>query len=129
MSLQVKMKIFNAVVLPVLMYEATACALTRTEEMRLGLFEMRMLRSIIGVRSDNYARNDDIRERLCQTPVFMKLRKARLNWFGHVERMGGERQVKKVLNAEMGGRRQAGRLRTREQDGTTYCEETWQAAD
>ena len=49
-SLEVKMKIFNAVVLPVLLYGATAWALTQTEERRLDAFEMRMLRNIIRVR-------------------------------------------------------------------------------
>ena len=63
-SLKVKMKIFNAVVLPVLLYGATAWALTRTEERRLDAFEMRMLRSIMGVRWDDFIRNEDIREKL-----------------------------------------------------------------
>ena len=63
-SLKVKMKIFNVVVLPVLLYGATAWALTRTEERRLDAFEMRMLRSIMGVRWDDFIRNEDIREKL-----------------------------------------------------------------
>ena len=43
------------------------------------------------MRWDDYVRNDDIGEGLCQPSVSMKLRKARLKWFGHVERMGEER--------------------------------------
>ena len=39
-SLRVKMKIFNAIILPVLLYGATAWALTRTEENRLDALEM-----------------------------------------------------------------------------------------
>lgn len=112
-SLKVKMKIFNAVVLPVLLYGATAWALTQTEEKKLDAFEMRMLRSILGVRWDDFERNVDIRERLCQPPVAIKLRKARLQWFGHVERMGEDRQVKRIMEAEMVGRRPVGRPRTR----------------
>ena len=115
-SLKVKMKIFNAVVLPVLLYGASTWALTRTEELRLDAFEMRMLRNIIGVRWDHFVRNEDIRERLCQPPVSIKLRRARMKWFGHVERMGGERQVKRIMNAEMEGRRPVGRPRTRWKD-------------
>ena len=115
-SLKVKMKVFNAVVLPVLLYGATAWALTRTEEKRLDAFEMGMLRSITGVRWDDYVRNADIRARLGQPPVSMKLRKARLKWFGHVERMGEERQVKRIFEAEMQGRRPVGRPRTRWKD-------------
>ena len=73
---------------PVLLYGATTWALTKTEERRLDAFEMGMLRSILGVRWDDFIRNDDIRGRLCQPPVSLKLRKARLKWFGHMERMG-----------------------------------------
>ena len=101
---------------PVLLYGATAWALTKTEERRLDAFEMGMLRSILGVRWDDFMRNDDIRERLCQTPVSLKLRKARLKWFGHMERMGEERQVKRIMQAEMQGRRPRGRPRTRWKD-------------
>ena len=64
MSVTVKMKIFNAFVLPVLLYGATALALTRTEERRLDSFKMGMLRSIAGVRWYYFVRNKEIRERL-----------------------------------------------------------------
>ena len=115
-SLKVKMKVFNALVIPVLLYGATAWALTKTEERRLDAFEMGMLRSILGIRWDDFIRNDDIRGRLCQTPVSLKLRKARLKWFGHMERMGEERQVKRIMRARMQGRRPRGRPRTRWND-------------
>ena len=99
-----------------LLYGATVWALTRTEERRLDSFEIGMLRSITGVRWDDFVRNEDIRERLCQPPVSLKLRSARMKWFRHVERMTDERQVKRIMNAEMQGRRQVGRLGTRWKD-------------
>ena len=115
-SLTVKMKVFNAIVLPVLLYGATAWALTQTEQNRLDALEMGMLRTIAGVRWDDFIRNVDIRERLRQPPVSVKLRKARLKWFGHVERMGDGRQVNRIMNATMEGRRPVGRPRTRWRD-------------
>ena len=115
-SLKVKMKVFNAIVLPVLMYGATAWALTRTEEIRLDAFEMGMLRSIVGVRWDDFVRNVEIREMLSQPPVSLKLRRARMKWFGHLERMSDDRQVKRITQAEMQGRRPVGRPRTRWKD-------------
>ena len=39
-----------------------------------------------------------------------------MKWFGHVERMGDERQVKRIMKAEMQGRRPVGRPRTRWKD-------------
>ena len=50
--------------------------------------------------------------RLEQAPVSLKLRSARMNWLGHVERMGEERQVKGIFKAVQ-GRRPVGRRRTR----------------
>ena len=53
-SLKVKMNVFNVIVLRVLMYGATAWALTRREEIRLDAIEIGMLRSIVGVRWDDF---------------------------------------------------------------------------
>ena len=63
-SLKIQMKIFNAIVIPVLLYGAIVRALTRTEERRLNAFEMSMLRSILGVRWDDFVRNAVIRDML-----------------------------------------------------------------
>ena len=73
-----------------------------------------MLRSTAGVRWVDFLMNIVIR--LCQSPVFLKLRRARLKWFAHVERMGDERQVRRVMNAEMKGRRPVGKPQTRWKD-------------
>ena len=54
---KVKMKISNTIVLQVLLYCAKAWALTLKEERRLNAFEMRMLRSIVGIRWDVVVRN------------------------------------------------------------------------
>ena len=75
-----------------------------------------MLRSILGVRWDDFVRNIDLRKRLCQSPVSLELRCARLKWFGHVERIGDERQVRRIMKAEIEGRRPVGRHRTRWKD-------------
>ena len=40
-----------------------------------------------------------------------------LKWFGHVERMGDDRQTKKVYKSEVGGERGVGRPRFRWIDG------------
>ena len=71
--------------------------MTRTEERRLDAFQVGMPRSIAHVRLDDFIRNEGIRERLCQMPVSLKLRRASLKWFGRVERMGKEIQVKIII--------------------------------
>ena len=57
--------------------------------------------------------NIDKTEGLCRSPVFLKLRRVRLKWFGHVERMNEERQVKRMIDAEIEGRKPVGRPGTR----------------
>ena len=37
--------------------------------------------------------------RLCQPPVSTKLRIARMEGLGHIDKMGEERQVKRIMNA------------------------------
>ena len=44
-----------------------------------------------------------------------------LRWFGHVERMEGERLVKKIYRAEAEGNRRRGRPRRRWMDGVKGC--------
>ena len=53
-SLKVKLKIFNAIVLLILLYGATAWALTKTEEIGLDAVGMGMLWSIVGVRPSEH---------------------------------------------------------------------------
>jgi hypothetical protein len=74
---------------------------------------MGMLRSLVGARWDEFVRNVDIRERLRQPPVSLKLRKARLKWFGHAQRMMEDRPPKRLANVQMKGGRPIGRPRTR----------------
>ena len=71
--------------------------MTRTKVGRLDVFEMGMLRSIVGVRWDNFERNVDIGYRLYPSHVSLKLKHARLKWCGHIERMGDERQMRWVM--------------------------------
>ena len=48
--------------------------------------EMRMLRRIVGVTLMNKERNEKIRKEYGVADIKLKMREARLRWFGHVER-------------------------------------------
>ena len=75
-----------------------------------------MLRSFADVRWDDLIRNDDIRAKLEQPPVSLKLKSARMKWLGHIKRMGEQMQVKKFFKADMQGTRPVGSPRTRWKD-------------
>ena len=107
------MKVFNALVIPMLSYAASTWAMTRTEEKKLDAMEMKMLRTILNIRWSDRVRNEDIRRRTQQVPVSLKIKRARLKWLGHMERMQVNRIPRKVSKARMIGRRPRGRPRTR----------------
>ena len=86
------------------------------EKRILDSFEMNLLRRLDGVRWDEFIRNDEIRDRLKQIPVSLRLRSRRLAAFGHLVRMDNTRIPAKVWRAQMAERRPVGRPRTRWKD-------------
>merc|ERR1711905_52257 len=76
------------------------------------------LRSMCGVTMWDRLRNEEVRERV-GVPEKMSNRVDRkvLKWFGHVERMGGERLTKRVYMSEVEGVRGRGRPYFRFIDG------------
>jgi len=68
-------------------------------------------------------RNDDIRRILgvaCITDKADKVREARLRWFGHVQRREEEDCVRRILEADVHGKRSRGRQRKRWIDVVKY---------
>ena len=70
------MKVFNALVIPVLSYAASTWVMTRTEERKVDALEIKMIRTIMGIRWSDTVRNEDIRRILRQVPVSLKIRRA-----------------------------------------------------
>jgi hypothetical protein len=52
LSKNVKIKIYKAIILPVILYGPETWSLTLREENRLGAFENRVLRNIFGPKTD-----------------------------------------------------------------------------
>jgi len=94
---------------PAMMYGGEAWTLTRKEEELLERAEMRMLRWILGVSLRDRRRNEDIREVLGVACITDKVREARMRWYGHVMRMEDSCCIKRIMNAEVYGRRSRGR--------------------
>ena len=100
-SLKTKMRVFNASVLPILLYAAETWTLLAGDLRKLEAFQMRCLRAILGISLRDRWRNDDIRRVCCQQPsVEQKVRQARLRWFGHVHRMETGRLPKRLLERQ-----------------------------
>jgi hypothetical protein len=102
-SIQAKIRIFRASVVPVLLYGSELWTLTVAEEQRLKAFYMKCLRTIIGVSIVDRMKNDLVLQLTGQLPLENILRRNRLRWFGHVNRMhndqGSPMSTKKTLFA------------------------------
>ncbi|CAF2052948.1 unnamed protein product [Rotaria magnacalcarata] len=89
-SIQAKVRVFKACILPVLVYGSEIWCLKAAEEQRLNTFYMKCLRTLLGVDRGDRMRNDLILALTGQSSLEKILRRNRLRWFGHVNRMNNE---------------------------------------
>ncbi|CAM4846245.1 unnamed protein product [Rotaria magnacalcarata] len=86
-SITSRLRIYRACVPPVLLYGSKTWSITKTHEQRISTFYMKCLRIIIGANLDDRMSNDKILEITGQPPIETILRRNRLRWFGHANRM------------------------------------------
>jgi hypothetical protein len=86
MPLKLKGKIYKTIIRPVVLYGSECWATKVSDERRLHVMEMRMMRWMCGVTRMDRMRNEYIRESLKVAPVTEKMRSNRLAWYGHVMR-------------------------------------------
>ncbi|CAF2121924.1 unnamed protein product [Rotaria magnacalcarata] len=101
-SIEAKLRIFRACVIPVLLYGSEVWSLTVVQERRLNTFYMTCLRTIIGVNLGDKMANETILDLTGQPCLENIMRRNRLRWFGHVNRMENSddaepRSVKKTM--------------------------------
>ena len=113
-SLNTKMKFYNAGVLSTLLYAAECWTLTERDEARLDAFDMRCQRKSWRLSAwFQHISNDNIRSRTNQPQLTSVIRKRRLKWFGHVQRMDASRIPRRLYSWNpTHGRRRRGRPRT-----------------
>ena len=80
---------------------------------KLDVTEMDMCRCACGRTLRDHVINEDIRERLKVENITERCRKARLMWFGHMNRRDQEYVGRKTLEMVPPGRRRRGRPKTR----------------
>ena len=112
-SLDTKMKFYNACVLSTLLYAAECWTLTERDEARLDAFDMRCQRKILRVVWSQHISNNTIRDRTKQPQLTAIIRKRRPKWFCHLQRMDMNRIPKQLYFWKpTHGRRKPGRPRT-----------------
>jgi len=105
-----KVRLYNALVLSVLLYNAETWTMKEDLNQKLLVFEMSVLRCIAGVTRKHRRRNEDIRRELGITrDVVNHVRARRLTYFGHVVRMQPTRIPNVMLYGRVQGKRPMGR--------------------
>ena len=90
------------------------------QEKQIEVTKMRMLRWMC----KDKIRNEHIRGTTRVAQASKKVTERRLNWYGHVMRRDGEHILRKVLRADIPGKRKRGRPKTRWKDA---CQRDWQS--
>ena len=116
MPRKLKVKLYKAVIRPVLTYGAEMWTLRTKEENALEATEMRLLRRLKGVTLLDLIRCEDITKEMDVDPIIEKIRAARLRWFGHTVRMSKNNLVKLAWKMEVDERRLTRRPRKRWSD-------------
>jgi hypothetical protein len=92
------------------------------EELRLRVFENRMLRRIFGSKRDEVTgewrklRNEELNNLYCSPNIVRVIKWRIITWFGHVVRMVEGKGVYRVLVGKPEGKRPLGRPRHRWED-------------
>ena len=115
--LSTKLRIYNAVALPSLLYGCESWTLYRRHMKKLENFHMRALPSILGIRLQDDVTNLEVLDRAHSTSVESMLLKAQLRWVGHGIRMEEHRMPRRLLYRELlQGKRHQGRPKKRYKD-------------
>jgi hypothetical protein len=108
-SLKVKGRIYASYVRSVLIYGSETWPVKVEDVRRLERTERAMLRRMCGVKLAQRINSEVLYERLGVEKVKKVVRKGRLRWFGHLERMNGNNWVSRCRKLEVVGQRSRGR--------------------
>ena len=105
---KVKGRMFKTMVRPAMLYGMEAVAVTKAQEKKMEVAEMRMLRFSVGKTRMDRVRNEVIRTTLKVGELSGKLRETRLRWYGYVlrrdEEYVGQRTKRMVAGTRGRGR-------------------------
>ena len=107
-SLKQKGRLYATCVRSVMLYGSETWAVKVDDTRRLERTEMRMVRWMCGAslnpqREGNRIPSEELRRRLGIECISDVMRRGRLSWFGHLERMNENSQVEKVRNMVVDG--------------------------
>jgi hypothetical protein len=93
------MRLYNIIILPVILYGCETWTLTLREKHRLRVFENKVLRRIFGPKRDEVTggwrklHNEELRDLYSSPSIIGIIKSRRMRWAGHVVRMGKNRNA------------------------------------
>jgi len=121
LSIKNKIKLYKALIRPVLAYGSETWVLSKCDEAVLGVFERKILRAIFGPTNDNgdwrVKYNNELYTLYRESDIVTYIKINQLKWAGHVIRMEEQSATRRVLVAVVEGRRQRNRPKLRWEDG------------
>lgn len=116
-SKRTKKAIYKTTIRPVVMYSSETWTTTKSIENMLNTWERKVLRKIYGAVQDKDGwrtrTNEEIYALYEDPTIVAEIKKGRLRWAGHVERMAKDRATRIVYHQRPRGKRLRGRPRQR----------------
>ena len=129
MNVEIKGKVYMAVVRPALMCGAEIWALKKAHEKKLEVAEMRILRWMCRVTRLGKIRNERIRRTTKVGEITKKVQERRLKWYGLVMRREEHYVGRRAMEMKVQGRRKRGRPKRRWLDAVNDIKEKGLSAD
>nr|VZI24201.1 unnamed protein product [Spirometra erinaceieuropaei] len=113
LQLSTKLKMYKAVILPMLLYGAETWTVYTRQARRLNHFHLSCLRRILRLNWQDRIPDTEVLERTGILSIYSMLRQMQLRWSGHLVRMDDERLPKRLFYGDVatGSRRQGGQIR------------------
>ena len=109
MPRKLKIKLYMTVIRPVFLYGAECWTVRKKEKQILEKTERKMLRRIKAVTLRDKVKSVDIRKQLGVNSIQEKVREMRLRWYGHMQRMEENNEVRAIVDMIVPGKRPRGR--------------------
>ena len=113
LSIDTKLKVYQAVVLPSLLYASETWTTYSQHMKKLNCFHLRCLRNIMGIRWQDRVTNVDVLQRAKMPSVQTMIQTNQLRWSGHLVRMSDNRLPKRIFYSQLasGKRSHGGQLK------------------
>ena len=98
LSLQIKMRLYESLILPTLLYSAETWNMTVVNRKKLEAAHHKWLRKILRISCVDRVTNEEVRWRTGQESLKTIIRRRRLRWFGHMHRMSTSRLAHQALD-------------------------------